>query len=136
MNPTNQFVQIAPDCQRLTAVVPPDQGKPSIATIEYRLLSAEPYRYTLQALKFAVHATHKRIPPEELATNRQALWNALFAKPCACMRASPLTKLYGWGAHYDEHGKIAIYAVESPDYPRFVKDSSVKKYFAMRAKRA
>jgi hypothetical protein len=52
------------------------------------------------------------------------------------MRASPLTKQYGWGAHYDEKGRIAIYAVESKEYRRFVKDKNIKKYSAMRSKRA
>ena len=30
----------------------------------------------------------------------------LLLQTYACMRASPLTKEYGWGAHYDELGKL------------------------------
>ena len=52
------------------------------------------------------------------------------------MRASPLTKKYGWGTYYDKNGKIAIYAVESEEYQYFVNDKRIKKYFAMRSKRA
>lgn len=137
MNPINQFIQIAPDCLLQAAIVPEEKGgKRSIAVIEYQLLSAKPYGYTLRELKFAVHALHKQIPPTELETRRQQLWDTFFAKPCACMRASPLTKQYGWGVHYDEHGKIAIYPVESQAYLRFVEDQAIKKYFAMRGKRA
>ena len=100
------------------------------------LLTGKPYGYTLQELKFAVHVLHKQIPPAKLQTHRQPLWDAFFIKPCACIRASPLTKKYGWGAHYDECGKIAIYAVESQTYRSFVKDENIKKYFALRSKRA
>jgi len=58
-----------------------------------------------------------------------------YRKPYACMRASPLTKKYGWGVHYDGQGKIAICAVDSQAYRRFVEDQNIKKYFAMRSKR-
>ena len=57
------------------------------------------------------------------------------AKPYACMRASPLTKNYGWGAHYNVDGKIAIYAVGSKDYVRLVEDVSIRKFSALRSKR-
>lgn len=137
MNPVNQFIEIAPDCPARTAIIPEGKGgKKSIAAIEYQLLSSKPYGYTLEELKFATHVQHKQIPPAELKAHRKQLWDEYFAKPCACMRASPLTKKYGWGAHYDANGKIAIYAVESREYRRFVKDKNIKKYAAMRSKRA
>lgn len=137
MNPVNQFIEIAPDCPTKTAIVPEGNGeKQSIAAIEYQLLRSKPYGYTLEELKFATHVQHKQIPPAELQAHRKQLRDEYFAKPYACMRASPLTKKYGWGAHYDESGKIAIYAVESREYQRFVKDKNIKKYAAMRSKRA
>lgn len=135
-NPVNQFIEIAPDCETGKAIVPQDKGdKRSIATIEYELLSSKPYQYTLAELKFATHVLHKQIPQAELKAHRQQLRDAFFAKPYACMRASPLTKKYGWGAHYDESGKIAIYPVESAEYKRFVKDNNIRKFSAMRSKR-
>ncbi|MDD2914335.1 MAG: DUF6157 family protein [Gallionella sp.] len=136
MNPLNQFIEIAPDCPTDQAVVPQDKGnKCSIAAIEYQLLSGNPYGYTLEELKFATHLLHKQVPPAEVKARRQQLWDEYFAKPCACMRASPLTKQYGWGAHYNEQGKIAIYPAESKEYQRFVNDKNIRKYFAMRSKR-
>ncbi|MBI4938424.1 MAG: hypothetical protein HY846_09480 [Nitrosomonadales bacterium] len=136
MNPVNQFIEIAPDCPTDKAVVPQDKSdKRSIAAIEYQLLSGKPYGYTLEELKFATHVLHKQIPPAEVKTRRQQLWDEYFTKPCACMRASPLTKKYGWGAHYNEQGKIAIYPVGSVEYRRFVQDGNIKKYCAMRSKR-
>ncbi len=135
-NPTKQFIEIAPDSPTATAIVPRDKGgKRSIATIEYELLSSKPYGYNLAELKFATHVQHKQIPPAELKAHRQQLRDEYFAKPFACMRASPLTKKYGWGAHYDEQGKIAIYPAESKEYKRFVNDSDIKKFSAMRSKR-
>ncbi len=136
MNPVNQFIEIAPDCPTDMSVIPQDKGdKRSIAAIEYELLIGNPYGYTLEELKFATHVRHKRIAPAEIEVHRKQLWDEYFAKPCACMRASPLTKRYGWGAHYDENGKIAIYAVESKEYQRFVQDKNIRKYSAMRSKR-
>lgn len=136
-NPLNQFIEIAPDCELKAAIVPQEKnGKPSIATIEYELLTGKPYHYTLEELKFATHVNHKQIPPGEVKARRPQLWDEYFAKPCACMRASPLTKQYGWGAHYDGQGRIAIYPVEGKDYQRFVKDKRIRKFFAMRSSKA
>ncbi|MGC2166061.1 MAG: DUF6157 family protein [Gallionella sp.] len=136
-NPANQFIEIAPDCETKTAIVPQDKGdKRSIATIEYELLSDKPYTYTLSELKFATHVQHKQIPQAELKAHQQQLRDAFFTKSYACMRASPLTKKYGWGAHYATDGKIAIYPVEGADYKRLVKDKSIKKFLAMRSKKS
>lgn len=136
-NPTNQFIEISPDCTLKTAVIPRERnGKPTIASIEYQLLTQQPYHYTLSELKFTTWVIHKQIPAEELKTNHRALRDAFFAKSYACMRASPLTRQYGWGAHYDGQGRIAIYAVESKEYKSLVRDKQIKKYFAMRSKRA
>ncbi len=135
--PVAQFIEIAPDSTLKSAVVPQERnGKPTIASIEYQLLAQKPYHYTLGELKFATWVIHKQIPAAELKANRQALRDTFFAKSYACMRASPLTRQYGWGAHYDEQGRIAIYAVESPEYKNFVRDKNMKKYSAMRSKRA
>ncbi|MDH2917363.1 MAG: DUF6157 family protein [Gallionella sp.] len=136
-DPVDQFIEIAPDSPTQKAVVPQDKGnKRSIATIEYELLSSKPYCYTLAELKFVTHVLRKQISAADLKAHRQQIWDDCFAKPYACMRASPLTKQYGWGAHYDAQGKIAIYAVESKEYQRFVNDKKLKKYAAMRSKRA
>lgn len=131
----NQFIEIAPDCALKESVIPLNKGlKKSIATIEYELLSNKPYVYTLQELKFLTYVQQKQISPIELKTQRKQLLEEFLTKPYACMRASPLTKKYGWGAHYDESGKIAIYGVGSKEYRRLVVDSTVNKFFALRSK--
>ena len=53
-----------------------------------------------------------------MAAEGEAIRAAFFAKPHPCLRASPLPKRYGWGVHYDAHGRIALYAMESEDYRR------------------
>lgn len=135
MDPANQFIEIMPDCPLKQAVVPlKKSARQSMATIEYELLSKKPYAYTLQELKFASYLRHNKIPSSTLKILRNKLLQDFLAKPYACMRASPLTQHYGWGAHYDKDGKIAIYAVGSKDYLRLVADSSIHKYFAQRSK--
>lgn len=135
-DPVDQFIEIAPDSPTQQSIVPqPNSGKSIIATIEYELLSSKPYAYTLAELKFATHVQHKQIPPAELKIHGKQLREAFFAKPYACMRGSPLTKQYGWGAHYDKKGRIAIYPAESKEYKRLVNDKSTKKFFAMRSKK-
>jgi hypothetical protein len=137
MDPANQFIEVAPDCPLKEAVIPLNKtAKKTIASIEYELLSSKPYGYTLQELKFATYVQQQQISPIELKTQRKQLLDAFLSKPYACMRASPLTKKFGWGAHYDEQGKIAIYAVGSKEYLRLVADKSVNKFFAMRSNRA
>ena len=136
MDPANQFIAIAPDCPLREAVIPLNRNaKKTIATIEYELLNGKPYVYSLQELKFATYVQQKQISAMDLKTQRKQLLEEFLAKPYACMRASPLTKKYGWGAHYDENGKIAIYAVGSNEYCRLVADKTVNKFFAMRSKR-
>ena len=137
MDPANQFIEIAPDCILKEAVIPLNRNaKKTIATIEFELLNGKPYGYTLQELKFATYVQQQQISPIELKTQRMQLLDEFLSKPYACMRASPLTKKYGWGAHYDEQGKIAIYAVGSKEYASLVADKTVNKFFAMRSKRA
>jgi hypothetical protein len=60
MNPLNQFIKIAADCPTEMEVIPQSKTeKQSVAVIEYALLSAKPYHYTLEKLQFAVHLLHK-----------------------------------------------------------------------------
>jgi len=135
-DPANQFIEIAPDCTLKAAIIPLNKNaKKTIATIEFELLRSKPYGYNLQELKFATYVQQKQISPLALKTQRKQLLEDFLSKPYACMRASPLTKKYGWGAHYDKHGKIAIYPAESKEYQQFVADGNIKKYAAMRSNR-
>jgi hypothetical protein len=138
MSYTNTFVKVSADCPVTQSEVPVPRGdKKPMHVIQYELLVERPYHYNHEELIFEVYVRHKAIPPEKAAAHRRELWAELFQKGHPCMRASALTKRYGWGAHYDQHGKIAIYPMESVAYQQFVQaPEGIKLLGAMRNKRA
>lgn len=114
---TDTFVLVAEDCPAALGTVPPERaGAPSVAVLEYGLLSTAPYAYTLQDLIYEVHRRRRALSPDELAGQADAIRAALFSKPHPCMRASPLPKRYGWGIHHDRAGRLALYGRESEAY--------------------
>lgn len=124
------FIAVADDCPANTGEVPPMKGdKKSIANIQFEILKKNPYKYTSDDVLFQVFAQKNELTENELAEAR----TAYFSKGQACLRASPLTKRYGWGVHHNEEGKIAIYACESPEYEQFINNDSIKVYKAMRS---
>lgn len=132
---TDTFIQIAPDSTTTQGIVPENKrAKKTIHLIQYELLTEKPYHYTHQDLIFAVYVKRQDITEDELAENRDAIWADLFKKEHPCMRASALTKKYGWGAHYDEQGKIALYPMESDKYQSLCETASDTLY-AMRTSR-
>ena len=117
MSYTNTFIEAADDCPEATGTIPPVRGdKPSVAVLEYELLSKQPYKYTRDELLFVVHVTRLGLTPADLKLHGKQIHAELFAKTHACMRASPLPKRYGWGIHHDEQGRIAIVSRGSPEY--------------------
>jgi len=137
MNPTNTFVIVADDCPAEAGVVPAaGGGKQTVASLEYELLSQRPYAFTLEDLIFEVHLRRAGISPAERAARGAQIRAELFSKPHPCMRASPLTKRYGFGAHYDEGGRLAIYPRGSPEYQRLSASRDLAVVKAMRNRRA
>ena len=80
---------------------------------------------------FAVHAVRNNIAEAEQESKRAEF----FAKGQACLRASPLGKIYGWGIHFDGLGRIALYGRASNDYARFKRDDRLKHLNAMKSSR-
>lgn len=124
---TNTFITIAPDCP-ITEGIPP-ANPASIAGLEHALLMETPYGLTGEELIFGVYLRHKGICR---GADLDAVRKAVFSKPHPCLRASMLPKRYGWGAHYDEEGRIALYGAETEDYGRFAVCKSLKVIPAMR----
>ena len=132
-NYQNTFIEVAEDCTVNTAEMPPMKGdKKSVANHQFDMLYERPYQYTSDEVFFQVYADRKELLPADLEAERANF----FSKGQPCFRASPLTKRYGWGIHSDENGKVAMYAVESEEYKKFVTDDAVKKVKAMRSKRS
>lgn len=132
MHITNTFIRIADDSPAQMGIVPPVKGEDrTVARLHYDILSDHPYEYDLDAFNFEVYCQKNHIPPGE----RAAYSEAFFSKNHPCMRASPLTKAYGFGAHYNNTGKIAIYPADSVAYSKFLSDPDVTVEMAMRSRR-
>ncbi len=129
---TNTFITIADDCPA-TAPQNPARGKDKLtrAEIEYNLLIAEPYTYDHLDFTYLVHTRHKQQTGDTPLARDE-----FHAKGQPCMRASALVKRYGFGAHYDANGRIAIYGVDSDEYAAICDDDGVKLLKGMRNKRA
>lgn len=136
MSYKNTFIRVSADCPADHGIVPVStrSAKPA-HLIQYELLSQAPYRYNHEELLFEVHIRHKQIPEVIVQERREEIWEELFSKPHPCLRASMLPKKYGWGVHYDEQGKIAIYGMESPEYQRFAASTELQQLNAMRSSR-
>lgn len=132
INYYSTFIQVAPDSKVAEGTVPVARGgKRTVALIQYELLTADPYRFTQAELLFETLVQQKGIPESE----RAAAWEAFWAKPQACIRASPLPKQFGWGVHFNAEGRVALFGVESEEYRRF-SQSDLTQLKAMRSSRA
>ncbi|GJD48584.1 hypothetical protein OPKNFCMD_1307 [Methylobacterium crusticola] len=128
----NCFVTIAADCPAKVGTVPGERGgAPSVPAIQHALLTAEPYRYDHEGLIWEVHRRHKGVAGEGLEA--AAARRALLSRSHPCMRASALPKRYGWGVHYDDAGRIAIYGAETERYRELAAGPAVVP--AMRSRR-
>lgn len=126
------FITIAPDSAAVDGTIPPTTRTPTVASLQYALLSARPYELTSDDLLFEVHATRAGTPDEERESERESF----FAKDQACLRASPLAKRYGWGFHHDEHGRVALVAVGTPLYDELSQAADLTRRSAMRSSRS
>lgn len=131
-NYQNTFIEIAEDATVNAAEMPPVKGdKKSVANLQFDLIYENPYKFTSDEVFFDVFAQRNGLLPGDLEAEKANF----FSKGQPCFRASPLTKRYGWGVHSDKNGKVAMYAVESEEYQKFIADDSIKKVKAMRSKR-
>lgn len=127
------FIEVAEDCPVSIAEPPPrKEGKATVANIEYDTISAQPYRHTSDDVVFNVYATRNDFADADLTAQR----DAFFSKGRPCLRSSALAKRYGWGIHSDAVGRVALVAVESPEYQQLASSATLKHLKAMRSKRA
>lgn len=119
----NTLITVSADCPVNVGTPPTRPG--SIAERQFALLSRNPYQLTSDALLLAVENERKQPVTAE----------AFFAKPQACLRASPLVKKQGYGLHHDLDGHVALVPVESEAYARLLADPAVTKRPGMRRSR-
>ncbi|GAB2796791.1 DUF6157 family protein [Rhabdobacter roseus] len=132
MSYLNTFIKVSEDCPVLESEVPATKGdKKPAHLVQYELLTQQPYHYDHDDLVFEVFAIQKDVAEPE----REEARRVLLSKGQPCLRASALVKRYGFGAHYNDAGKIALYPRESTAYQDFVNDPAVKKLNGMKTKR-
>src|SRR5690606_28003369 len=131
-NYQDTFIAVADDCPALNGEVPPMRGgKKSAANIAFEMIVNHPYKYTSDDVVFQIYTERNDLRPDELEKARQQY----FSKGQPCLRASPLTKRYGWGVHSDARGRVALYGRETPEYERFLQDEGTKVVKAMKSAR-
>lgn len=123
-NYIDTLITVSPDCPVAAGTVPAKPG--TVAERQFTLLRAAPYAMTSDELLLALENDRKG--PVTAA--------AFFARPQACLRASPLVKKQGYGLHHDASGRVALVPMESPDYARLLSDPAVTKRPGMRNARA
>lgn len=131
-NYENTFISVADDCPATVAEVPPLKGdKKTVANIQFDMVKKNPYKFTSDDVVFNVFAERNDLTEGELEEAREQF----FSKGQPCLRASPLTKRYGWGVHNDADGKIAIYGRGTEEYEQFAKDLGLKVVKGMKSSR-
>jgi len=132
-NYRDTFIRVAADCPVDHAEIPPiDPVKPSVAALQYEFLMAQPYQFTSDELLFSVYARRAGVPDDQMDQERERF----LAKPQPCLRSSPPSKRYGWGTHHDEHCRVALIGLGSPEYDRLADDDSLAQKQAMRSAKA
>jgi hypothetical protein len=133
MNYYDTLIEVADDCPATEGQVPQARGgKKTKAVVEYELLASHPYTFTQEDIAFEVYAALHDIPKG----GRRAEREKLSSKGHPHFRVSALAKRYGWGIHNDAEGRVALVAIESPEYERLVKDPRTAKVKAFRSTRA
>jgi hypothetical protein len=131
-NYQNTLIDVAEDCPVTRAEVPPLKGgDKSVANLQFELLIDQPYRYTSDDVVFHCYAAKQGLAAGALPAAREAF----FLKGQPCLRASPLTKRYGWVVHSDGEGRVALYGMETKESENFMADPQTKVVKAMRSKR-
>ena len=132
---TDTFITIAADCPIDSSEIPiSNREKKPIHIIQYELLMQKPYTYDHKTLLFETYLIKESLQ-DISADEKQIIWHKLFSKGQPCLRASALTKRYGFGAHYNDEGKIALYPMESKSYKKFVNSKEIEKRAGMKNKR-
>jgi hypothetical protein len=133
MNYYDTLIEVADDCPATEGQVPQARGdKKSKAVVEYELLVTHPYTYTEEDIAFEVYAVLNNVPAVSWSRERAKF----LGKGHPHLRVSALAKRYGWGMHNNAQGKIALVAVESPEYKRLMNDPRITKVKAFRSSRA
>jgi hypothetical protein len=127
------FIEVADDCPVSTATIPQSRGAiKTVAVLQYEMIADHPYEFTQDDILFAVFAERQGIRTSDRSAEREKF----FARDQPCLRSSSLGKRYGWGIHNDDHGRVALFAVDSGAYRDLMDDDRLKHLKALRSRRA
>jgi len=122
---------VADDCKAESGIIPPDKSEKTIARMQFEMLKENPYKHTSDEVIFSIYTRRKAVKSGDTEKARQSF----FCKEQACLRSSPLGKTYGWGIHFDNQSRIAIYAKGSKEYKKFSSDNALKQLKAFKSAR-
>lgn len=126
----NTFISASEDCPVFESEIPRQRGEDkSIALLQFEMIAQHPYQFTSDEVLFRIHAVRNNLSPSESEKEKY------FSKGQPCFRASPLVKRYGWGIHFDENGKMALYNLDSPEYQKLKAEERLKQLAGIRNKR-
>ncbi len=90
----NAFIEVADDCPAAEGEVPTaKRDKVTVASYQFDMIIAHPYKYTSDDIIFNQYADKEGIAGQARKEAREEY----FQTGRACLRASPLGKRYGWG---------------------------------------
>jgi hypothetical protein len=128
MHSTNYHLTLitpAPDCPASLARAPDRPG--SVADLQYRALAAAPGTLTSDDVIWGTICARRGPAAGDRA--------AFFARPQACLRASPLVKTLGWALYHDGDGRVSLVDPASPAFAALMADPAVTKRPGMRNSR-
>jgi len=116
----NTFISVAQTCKKTAGTIPPQKTPPTVAQLEYEIITANPYSLTSDEIQFEVYKRR----------NKNACLEDFAKINHACFRCSSLSQNYGWGFHFNEDGKVALFAVESEDYQHLLDNGEITQKLA------
>ena len=117
----NTFITTAEDTKAERGTPPESRRKDkTVAGMQFDMIAENPYKYTSDEVLYTIYAERNDIPETELDSAREQF----LSKGQPCFRASPLTKSYGFGVHFNEEGKMALYGMESTDCLLYTSDAA------------
>ncbi|MBC7866279.1 MAG: hypothetical protein H7X88_01985 [Gloeobacteraceae cyanobacterium ES-bin-316] len=131
-NHKNTFIEVADDCPVRAGETPAaKENSKTIAHMQFEMISKNLYKFTSDDILFFVFADRTNLKKGEYKKAREQF----FSKGQPCLRASPLTKRYGWGIHFDKQGLVALVGCETAEYKKLYNDSTITKVKAMSSKK-
>jgi hypothetical protein len=134
------LITVAEDCPVQAGVAPTGwRGALTVAQVQHGLLAGDPFRFTEDDVLFESWFRRQQFPQGPPDTDGvRTLREAFLAKQRPCLRASPLPMRFGWGLASDGAGRLALCAVESPEYRELTAPGSgvrLHKAFRSRGRR-